>query len=201
MASYKINFTKTTVENITPPTKDLAKNGGVYDTYYDTNEKGLVLLVSHGGAKTFYLYQKIFGTPARIKLGHFPDLSIDQARKGAVKNRGIINSGVHPNEEKNRLKQDMTFGSVFEEYMTRYSKKHKRTWKSDESDINRLVSHWFNKKSSSISKQEIRLLLEKIRDENGPYQSNRLFEKIRAIYNKSIEWGWSGINPAIGIVN
>jgi integrase len=35
--------------------------------------------------------------------------------------------------------------------------------------------------------------------ENGLYQSNRLLERIRAIYNKSIEWGWDGKNPTNGI--
>ena len=31
------------------------------------------------------------------------------------------------------------------------------------------------------------------------YSANRLLERIKAIYNKAIEWGYSGINPANGI--
>ena len=38
-----------------------------------------------------------------------------------------------------------------------------------------------------------------MRDENGLYQANRLFERIRAIYNKHIEWGYNGTNPTAGI--
>lgn len=55
MASYKINFTKTALEKIIPPIKPTNKKGGIFDTYYDTKEKNLVLLVSNGGACTFYI--------------------------------------------------------------------------------------------------------------------------------------------------
>ena len=40
---------------------------------------------------------------------------------------------------------------------------------------------------------------EKISEENGLYQANRILERIRAIFNKAIEWGWKGVNPALGI--
>ena len=56
-----LNFTKTALLAIKPPLKPENKKGGVYDTYKDTKEKGLVLLVSNGGSKTFYLYRKING--------------------------------------------------------------------------------------------------------------------------------------------
>lgn len=71
MATIKINFTKQKLENIPPPQKSSEKKGGVYDTYCDTKEKGLILLVSNGGAKTFYLYRKVAGRPERIKLVRF----------------------------------------------------------------------------------------------------------------------------------
>ena len=31
------------------------------------------------------------------------------------------------------------------------------------------------------------------------YQANRLLERIRSIFNKAIEWGWQGQNPAVGV--
>ncbi len=35
--------------------------------------------------------------------------------------------------------------------------------------------------------------------ENGLYQANRILERVRALHNKAIEWGWEGTNPALGI--
>ena len=49
MASYKMNFTKISLDRISPPTKSADKKGGVFDTYYDLREKGLTLLISNGG--------------------------------------------------------------------------------------------------------------------------------------------------------
>ncbi len=83
--------------------------------------------------------------------------------------------------------------------MERYSKLHKKSWVYDEREVNKFLSSWFNKKISSITKQEIKELHDKIYKENGLYQANRLLERIRTIYNKAIEWGFKGANPSIGI--
>ncbi len=100
MASHKIKFTKDTLQKIAPPSRPEGKKGGVYDTYRDAKEKGLALLVSNGGAKTFYLYAKVNEKPERIKLGKFPEMTVEQARKAAVANRSLINEGRNPNADK-----------------------------------------------------------------------------------------------------
>jgi integrase len=193
MTSYRINFIKSVLLNISLPAK------GKRDYYYDLKEAGLILDVTSTGSKSFYLYRRINSKPERILLGAFPDLTIEQARKLALQKKGEIAFGINPKDKIKSLKQEITFGIMFEEFMERYSKKNKRTWKEDQREVSRFLSHWFKRKSSSITKQEIQILLEKIRDENGLYQANRLFERIRAIYNKHIEWGWKGINPCTGI--
>ncbi|MBN8532128.1 MAG: site-specific integrase [Alphaproteobacteria bacterium] len=88
---------------------------------------------------------------------------------------------------------------MFQEFMERYSKKQKKSWHYDEREVNKFLSHWFQRKASSIARHEVQALHEKIHDENGLYQANRLLERIRAIYNKAIEWEWQGSNPTIGI--
>ena len=199
MASEKLNFTKSALQAIDPPTKPDSSKGGVFDTYYDLKEKGLVLIVSSGGAKTFYLYQKLNGRPERIKLGRFPDITIENARSLAIQKKSMIALGGNPQEERNKLREEITFGDMFGQFMERYSKKHKKSWQYDEREVNKFLSHWFKRRISQISKQEIQHLHEKIHDENGLYQANRLLERIRAIYNKAIEWGWQGTNPTAGI--
>ena len=195
-----LNFSKNTLLAIKPPAKSANKKGGVYDTYKDTQERGLILIVSNGGSKTFYLYRKINGKPERIKLGAFPDMSIENARDAAMAaKKTIVVDKKNPNEEKKKVNAEITFGEMFNQFMERYSKKFKRSWKYDEREVNKFLSHWFNKKASQISKQEMQRLHETIYNENGLYQANRLLERIRAIYNKSIEWGWDGVNPTLGI--
>src|SRR6478609_1533968 len=93
-----INFTKTSLQNIPLP----LPNKRAY--YKDTQLKGLVLAVQPSGAKTFYVYKKIQGRPERIRLGGFPDLSVDQARKQGQIMLGQIAEGHNPQDEKRRLR-------------------------------------------------------------------------------------------------
>jgi integrase len=186
------NFTKTDILKLTPPPSGT-------ETYRDTKEKGLSLYITAKGVLTFFVRKRINGRDERVILGAFPDLSVEQARKAALKVKSDVAQGRDPNEHKNALRQEMTFGQMFQEYMERYSKKHKKSWIYDEREVNRFLSHWFKRKLSSITKQEVQHIQEKIHDDNGLYQANRILERIRAIYNKAIEWGWKGSNPTQGI--
>lgn len=195
MASTRINFTKSTISSLTPPIKQVNKKGGVFDTYYDTKEPGLVLLVSNGGAKTFYLYTKINGKPERIKLGRFPDLSVDNARKRAKKRKGQITDGKNPNEEKKKIREEATFGELFKTYLERHAKLHKRSWTLDEEIYNRHLIVWSNKKLSTIRRDDVEKLHSDIGENSGIYAANRTVSLIRAIFNKAIAWGFEGENP------
>jgi integrase len=192
MTAIDLNFTKKELEGLSIPS-----NGRAY--IRDTREKGLSAYITKSGTITFFVRKRVHGRDERIILGRFPELSIEQARKAALKAKAEIAQGVDPNEEKKRLRADLTFGELFQEFMERYSKKHKKSWAYDEREVKKFLSHWFNRRISQISKQEIQILHEKIHDVNGLYQANRLLERIRAIYNKAIEWGWEGVNPTVGI--
>ncbi len=52
MTNYSFNFTKNLLLKIKCPKVN-------QDTYKDTQEKGLVLIASYGGSKTFYLAKNI----------------------------------------------------------------------------------------------------------------------------------------------
>jgi len=193
MSSFKINFTKSVIEKL------IAPESGKRDYYYDLKESGLVLQLTSSGAKSFYLYRKINGRPERVLLGKFPDLSIEQVRKKAVVEKANIVMGKNPQDNKRKIRHEITFKEMFDEYMQRYSRPHKKTWRSDEQEVNRFLKHWFHRKISSITTNEIRKLHEQIYKDSGLYQANRLFERVRAMYNKIIEWGWDGNNPTNGI--
>lgn len=189
----KVSFTKKILEDLPIPPK------GKRHSFKDDKERGLIIRVTANGQKTFQLYQKHQGRPVRVTLGVFPDMSIENARKEALKAKGALAGGKNPNVEKNKLRQEITLKELFVLYMDRYSKIEKKSWAYDEREVNKFLSHWFNRKISDISKYEITTLHLKLRETNGLYQANRILERIRAMYNKAIEWGWDGINPTKGI--
>ncbi len=187
-----LNFTKASLLNLKPPRK-----GRIY--LHDAQERGLSAYITDRGVVTFFVRKRIQGKDQRIHLGHFPDLSIEQARKKALVVKSTIAKGIDPNEEKRKLKQDMTFEQMFHAFMERYSRPFKKTWRSDEQLAARFLTPYFHRKAYQISRIEFLELHEKVGRENGLYQANRLLEKVRAIYNKAIDWGWEGTNPAKGI--
>ena len=193
MASFEINFTKAAL------TAAGAAAKGKRDYYYDGKEKGLVLAVTPAGGKSFYLYKRIDGRPERLLLGKFPDLTVENARKLAATAKGEIAMGENPQKAKRSIRDEMTFGALFTEYLEKHSKVHKRSWAYDEREVNKFLKHWFKRKISSIEKAEVERLHAKVGKDNGLYQANRLLERIRSIFNKAADWGWQGANPATGI--
>ncbi len=93
-----LNFTKDNLLKIEQPTTGR-------DTYKDTKEKGLILIVSYGGSKIFYLYKLVDGKPTRIKIVSFPDLSVAEAREKVLELKNQIAKGYNPTEEKLKHKQ------------------------------------------------------------------------------------------------
>lgn len=193
MSSNSHNFTKEFIDNIRTPEK------GRRLVIYDTNRPELALRVTEKGTKTFLIIKKHKGESIKITLGRYPIMTVSQARKQTLEVLAELAKGINPNEEKKKLRAETTLEELFKEYMERHSKKQKKSWKYDEKDIPRFFGGWFKKKISSISRRDIQLMHQKITEENGVYQANRMLARIRSMYNKAIEWGWNGTNPASGI--
>lgn len=189
----KQNFTKSFIESLIPPLN------GKRDYYKDSKVNFLEIMVTDKGTKSFKVTRKKNGKIIRVTLGQYPDLSIENARKKCYEINSQIANGINPNKEKNKLKQETIFSELFNQFMERYSKKSKKSWKHDEREVTKFCSEWFKRKISSITNNEVRLLHEKVRNNNGLYQANRILERIRAIYNKAIEWGYDGKNPTQNI--
>jgi len=193
MTSYRINFTKAALLKADPAEK------GKRDYYNDLRDKGLQLSVTDKGGKSFYLYRKLNGKPERIRLGPFPDMTIEQARKKSAEHKGDIAKGKNPQEERRAIRAEMTFKELFDKYMSDYSKLHKKSWEHDQREVKKHLPHLYSRKISTITKMELQRYHKKMGELNGIYAANRTLERVRAILNKAIEWGWTGTNPASGI--
>lgn len=187
------NFTKYFLENVPLPLK-----GRTY--IQDTKVSGLALYITNTGCRTFFVRKRVKGRDQKLIIGRYPHVSIENARKQALNFLGQIACGKDPLEEQRKEMQDnLTFGDQVHEYMERHSKMEKKSWKTDERTFRKYLSCWFGRKLSNIRKEEVQLLVEKVRKENGKYEANRVIEKVRHLYNKADEWGWQGINPAKGV--
>jgi integrase len=168
-------------------------------TFHDRKEEGLSLYLTAGGSRSFFIRRRVAGKEIRFILGHFPEMSIEEARRATREIKCQLDRGEDPREEAKRQKMDKSFKEAFELFVERYGRREKKTWLRDVYNVNRFLSHWFQRPLASITKLELQILHEQIGTHHGPYQANRLLDCVRAIYNKMREWGWEGQNPVIGI--
>ncbi len=98
------------------------------DVYKDTKEAGLILIVSYGGSKVFYLGTVINKKYHRIKIGSFPNLSITEARTKAMELKNKIAKGYNPLEAKSKISNELTFAELYDKYLNEYSKINNKRW-------------------------------------------------------------------------
>lgn len=190
----KYIFTKKILDGLPIPSE-----GENRHSYADLRINGLIIRVTSNGCKSFQVYKKWQGNPIRVTIGKYPDISIENARKEASRIISALTTGKNPNEQKNKLRHDYTLKQAFDEYITRYAKKHKKTWDYDVKQFNRYLINWSNKKIPNIKRQEIEFLHNRINDENGLYAANRLLSMLKTFFNKAKLWEWTDNNPADGI--
>jgi integrase len=191
--SKKINFTIIIIKSI-PNAKE-----GSRDYYYDTKTPGLGIMVFPSGTKTFFLYKRVDGKPDKIKLGRFPEVSIEQARNAALAGMNDIAKGINPNKEKQRLRNETTFAKLAERFINEYAKERKKSWENDLGYYTNHLKPLDNKKISMITRSNVEKLHNEIKNKTGLYAANRSLALLKTMFNRAIDWGFDGNNPAAKI--
>lgn len=193
LSQNKLNFTKAILNALKLPSR------GKRSLYRDSKTPGLGIRITDTGHKTFIVYRKIDGKPERITLGRYPDLSIEQARHKAIEINAAIVRGENPNDKRRLERTEATLGNLFHEYMERYARLHKKSWKSDEARFKLHLYCWKDKKISQITKADIQKLHVHI-GKAHKVEANRMLALISIMFNKSVEFGlWDKPNPVSGI--
>ena len=188
----RFNFTKKFIEKAKPSGNDQRAY------YYDETTRGLALAVSPAGKKVFVLYRKVAGRPERITIGPYPDLTIEKARKRADELNGEIAQGDNPAARRRVIRQEMTLRELFDAFLDRHAKAHKKSWTGDESMFNKHLASWSHRKISDIRKTDVASLHHRIGagKDGHAYAANRVLELLSSMFNKAMDWGWEGDNPA-----
>ena len=122
-ASKRIRFSKRSVDALK------AKRKRYF--VYDVTTANLCVCVSPVDIRTFYRYGRIDGRPVRYRLGAYPEMSVQQARKVCAKVTSDVLDGRNPQHERQEQRKSMTLGALFDDYLARHAKIHKKTWQQD----------------------------------------------------------------------
>ena len=185
----KVALTKARIDALPAPEK-----GRRY--FYDAKTPGLCVCVTATGARTFYLYRWLNGSPQRLRIGRYPDLSVEQARAEAQKLTGLMAQSINPQDAKRTARRELTFGLVFADYMELHAKPLKKSWRHDQAQYDRYLKPLAGRKVSAITRADVQRLHVHIGREHGHYAANRAVALLSAVFNRCAS---DVPNPARGV--
>lgn len=185
-------FTKTRLDALPIP-----QDKRVY--YYDARTEGLAICITPAGTKTFYLYKWAAGRPVRIPLGRYPGMTVEQAQKAVKPLVAEIAQGHDPAIARQAVRHEQTIEGLWLYWLDNHAKLHKKSWKEDERTYRCFLLPWAKRRLSTIKKSDVQALHHRVAEDSGRYRANRVHELIRAMFNKAVDIGFDGPNPAIGI--
>ena len=157
-----------------------------------------MIRVSSTGNKAFYLYRRTKGgDPTRIKLGQFPLLSVEQARRKAAELNAEIEGGANPAETKRLLKSTPSLSQFF----TEYGKKHgerKVSWKDDQQRYRDHIEPLVGKKKiTEITRSDLALVLSAgLQKGLSPGTVRQLRALLSTLFRMATEFGYIDSSPA-----
>lgn len=190
----KLKFTKTALMAIAPPATNRLNA-------YDTEIPKLALRVTAAGTRTFYVIKRVAASMAWVKLGPFPEMTVEQARIEAQKVLGEFATGANPAAVRRAIREEPTFLEVFQQYLTDKRKRDgsplsDRT-KRDYTDVNNMyLGPIQSSKLSQITRSEIKAIHAKTTKKSAA-QADRAIIVVSSVYNFAADLElFTGGNPA-----
>lgn len=169
---------------------------------------GLTLRVSTSGVKSWYFIYRLGGKQRRMLLGHYPDISLRQARDIVRQGKEQMAYGNDPYSlrqkkimEQIRKEEDgLTIEKLSADFIERYAKPKNRTWKGTQQLIeNHILPAFGGKTAKDLRRKEIIELLDKLAASDAPSAANHVLATLRKIYNWAIERDMLEFNPCSNI--
>ena len=191
----RFRFGKETIEALALP------DPGKRLTLYDEKVPKLALRVTHAGSKTFYVVRRTGTNMAWVKLGSFPDMTVEQARREAEKTLGEFASGSDPAAARRAIRGEPTFAEAFESFLdgkrkrdgTALADKTKRSYR----DVARLYLGTIqSKKLSAITREEVKAAQRKAANKSAS-QACQAVAVVSSVFSFALDQeDYSGTNPA-----
>jgi integrase len=176
----KATFTARWVEGVKPPAT------GQID-YFDAKPPGVGLRVSNKGRKTWFVMYRSGGRLRRLTLGTYPALTLADARDQATAAKHTVAKGEDPALQKQSARTAPTVADLATQYLDRYAKHHKKSWRDDARLLNReVLPEWGRRKAHDITRRDVLALLDGIVERGSPIQANRILALIRVMFNWTI---------------
>jgi integrase len=151
---------------------------------------GLGVRVSPKGNKTFIYMYRANGKPRMMSLGTYPLLTLAEAHKKHGEAVAMLAKGVDPAkldvQAKIEARRALTVRSLAVEYLQKWAKPRKRSWKEDERMLDKdVLPLWGSMKAEQVTRRDVIALLDDLA-ERAPVAANRTLAVIRKMFNFAV---------------
>ncbi len=181
-----MRITKGFVDKV--PLPDVGKDGkGTQAFYRDSAIAGFGLRVTSAGAKSFIVEKRIDGRVKRKTLGRYGNLTVEQARKEAMKFLGKVASGGDPiREVSEKRAQRITLKDAFDDYLTTRKSLKPNTLNDYQRSMREMFKDWQSRALKDISRDMV-LSRHAEYGQRSPARADNGMRILRAVFNHALQ--------------
>ena len=173
---------------------------------YDDKQQGLRMYITPAGTKTFQFQARLRGQKKIVTntLGKYPALSIKEARAQAAENLVEVNAGVDierkKQDEKRQRQLEPTVREFATEYIEKYAKVNKKSWKADQRTLDVDILPEIGKlKMSEVKRRDLVAVIDKVADRGSMILANRVHSLLSKMFNFAMERDVIELSPVYGM--
>ena len=176
------------------------------EPYEKREPGGFLIRVRPGGVKTRQFKYAYLGVRQTLTIGAYPDMSLQDARQAFQEARRLLAQGNNPAEQKKRTiearkaeRREPTVTDLAEEFIEKYSKPKKRSWREDSRILRKdVLPAWGKRKARDIARRDVVLLVDRVAKRGG-IMGNRTLACIRRMFNFAVERGILEASPVVHV--
>lgn len=176
--NQSVTLTKTVIDRLSIPSA-----GQCF--LRDAQLKGFAVRVTPSGTKSFIVEKRVNGRVRRMTLGRFGELTVEQARKQAIKLLGQVATGTDPVAEKlKRQALSIALEQAYTDYIK--AKQHSlspKTLKDYRNVMSAVFTDWQGKRLNDITRAMVAKRHRDLSQNRGEAYANLAMRLLRAVLN------------------
>lgn len=172
--------------------------------YLVWGDHGLGVRVSPKGKKIFVYMYRHEGKARFLTLGDYPRMTLADAHKAHAEAMKKVEQGIDPGAEavaeRAEDRRAPTVAVLADEYLEKWAKPRKRSWREDERILKKdVLPEWGRRKAREITRRDVIRLLDGIVDRGAGIMANRTLAAIRKMFNFAVSRDIVPISPCLAV--
>lgn len=169
--------------------------------YKDTGQDGLIVAVSPGGSRVYYVFKRSRNKLHEERIGLVDSMSVEEARRRAREILTALDQGKPVGDLAARKRSGDTFGDLWKWWADNYGRPRRTRWKATEATYTTHIAPAIGiYPMSRLTRAQLRDLHQRIGAGGKERTANIALGLVRTVINKAITEGrWAGTNPATGL--